>query len=378
MNRTVDEHRAAPNAALESVAREQILSRLREAIRVTEEDFTGQTDRVQELLHDAQDRAGAFSLVRQLDGDDQSARPFSFLTCEVLSSSGGGEPVTEFLLIPFGDVQVERPSSGTSFVFTREHAESSKRWFDTIGRKLAIDYEHQSFDRFNTRSDGLRPAAGWIGGLEVRDDGLWAIEVAWTERAVELLRGGEYRYFSPVIFWTDEDRSDVAALGPVALTNDPAMRGVSPLAASRRVDEGGDQDEPEDAERELVARADLDAAEAEVTLLKSELAAQEADTFVQRGMRLGKIVDSTSMDWRADYVRDRTATEERLARAPVVLPPGRVVTLNGRGDVQPLSGIEREFRRHSDVYSRWGIGPEDLAAYERALADGRIVQGGAA
>ena len=44
-----------------------------------------------------------------------------------------------------------------------------------MGRKLAIDYEQQSFDRFNTRPDGLRPAAAWIGGLEIRDNGLWAI-----------------------------------------------------------------------------------------------------------------------------------------------------------------------------------------------------------
>src|SRR5690606_10386889 len=106
-------------------------------------------------------------------------------------SSAQGDPVAAFLLIPFGVVQVERPSAGGDFVFTRRHAESAKRWFDAIGRKLAIDYEHQSFDQFNTRADGLRPAAGWIGGLEVREDGLWATNVTWTERARELLRSGE-------------------------------------------------------------------------------------------------------------------------------------------------------------------------------------------
>ena len=370
MDNTVDEHRETPSGALDGVAREQILSRLREVTRVAEDDLAGRAEHVQELLQEVGDRVGALTLVHQLDRDE--ARPHSFLSCETLSPFGGGEPVAEFLLIPFGEVKVERPSSGASFVFTRGHAESAQRWFNTIGRKLAIDYEHQSFDRFNTRADGLRPAAGWIGGLEVREDGLWAVDVTWTERAVELLRAGEYRYFSPVIFWTDEDHTDVAALGPVALTNDPAMQGVPPLAASRQLV----PEESSDDEVGLVAREALEAAEAEVALLKTELAAQEADTFVQRGMRLGKIVDSTSMDWREDYLRDAAGTEERLARAPVVLPPGRVVTLNHRGDVQSLPGSEREYRRHCDVYRRWGIGPEDLAAYERALADGRVVHAG--
>src|SRR5262249_23306366 len=125
------------------------------------------------------------------------------------------------------------------FEFTRQQAEQAAAWFESLGRKLAIDYEHQSFDRFNTRSDGLRPAAGWIGGLQVREDGLWATSVEWTDRAATLLRAGEYKYFSPVIFWTDESRTEIEALGPVALTNDPAMQGVAALAA-RRASESND------------------------------------------------------------------------------------------------------------------------------------------
>lgn len=358
---------------------------MREAAGLASKDLARNAGRLQEVLADVADQAGAFELVCGQDAKGEPRRPFSFLTCTVLSSAGGA-PVEEFLLIPFGEVRVERPAAGDSFVFTRRHAESAKRWFDTMGRRLAIDYEHQSFDRFNTRADGLRPAAGWIGGLEIREDGLWAIEVTWTERAAELLRAGEYRYFSPVILWTDEDRGDVAALGPVALTNDPAMRGVQPLAAARRNDGADLEDGPErdvlraDADRvlasdlHLVPREELEAAQAEVALLKTELATQEADAFVERGMRLGKIVDSTSMDWREDYLLDPEATEARLQRAPALLPPGRVLTLSRRGEVEPLRQGEREYRRHLDVYRRWGVDPEDLAAYQRAVAGGRVVQ----
>lgn len=313
--------------------------------------------------------------------------------CRAALSTARGEPVSEFLLIPFGEVSVERAVAGGSFVFTRRHAESAAAWFRRMGRKLAIDYEHQTFDGFNTRSDGLRPAAGWIGRLEVRDDGLWAAEVAWTERAVELLRSGEYRYFSPVIFWTDVEQTDVAALGPVALTNDPAMHGVQALAARGRGKAGMSGDGNGDAPGAVAAsgreaegggdaqwaavtpaawRRELEAAEEEIAMLKRRLALQAADAFVERGMRQGKIVDSTSMDWREDFLEDAGRAEERLSRAPVLLAPGRVMRLDARGQVRRVEGLDGTAAREVELHRRWGIEPADLEAYERAVASGRV------
>jgi len=366
-----------------NTAQEQIVTRLQEALRLAAGDCAAQAARLHELLCDLADRTAALELTACLGAGEDEDRPVSYLRCS-LPTSAGGEPVNEFLLIPFGEVALERPAAGKSFVFTRQQAESAKRWMDRIGRKLAIDYEHQSFDRFNTRQDGLRPAAGWVGGLEVREDGLWAVDVTWTDRAKELLRSGEYRYFSPVVFWTDEERTDVAALGPVALTNDPAMRGVQPLAAKRSSrgeggeaecgEQGAESDSGTDETEEVVPRAELEAAEAEVAVLQRQLHGLEADAFVERGMRFGKILDSNSMDWREDYLRNPEAAEDRLARAPVLLPPGRVLALSQRGCVEPLTAAEREFRRRASVYGRWGISAEDLAAYDRALAAGRVVE----
>lgn len=266
-----------------------------------------------------------------------------------LLRASSGEPVSEFRLLAFGDVKLDRPTSGRDFHFSRGHAEQALRWFESVGRKLAIDYEHQTFGRFNTRPDGLRPAAGWIGGLEMREDGLWATNVNWTARAAQLIRAGEYRYFSPVIFWADEDYSVLDGLGPVALTNDPAMCGVTALMMRRPevdVDSGG---AASDAERE-------------VQVLRGKLAAQEADAFVERGMRLGKIVEATSMDWREDYLRDAVAATKRLERSPVVLPPGRIV----RHD-DAVTG-----RLTDPLLDAWGVDAEDLSACERAVAAGRV------
>ena len=357
--------------------REQIGTRLGEALRIVADGAGESFDRLRDLVRDVSERLDGVELTRVARGE--AVQPAALLTCAVLANADG-EPVREFLLIPFGEVGVERPVAGESFVFTPRHAESAKRWFDRMGRKLAVDYEHQSFDRYNGRRDGLRPAAGWIGGLEIRDDGLCAVDVTWTERAAELLRSGEYRYFSPVIFWTDEDHTDVAALGPVALTHDPARHGVRPRAARR-----GDESDEEPAVAPVVGadvtpqavvelRTRLEVAEQEAELLRRQLTAQQADTFVERGLRLGKITEGTSMDWRADYLRDPEAAEGRLARAPVLLPPGRVVALDRGGQV-----AARPRRMEDDGGERgatWRVEAADLTAYEQAVAAGRVLAAG--
>ncbi len=145
----------------------------------------------------------------------------------------GGTPVHEFRLVGFGPVAVDRPAKGGPFSFTRAQAEQLVAWFNKLGRRLAIDYDHQSIPDLNTRPDGLAPAAGWIGRLEIRPDGLWAADVEWTPQAAAMLASGQYAYFSPVIYWRDREQQIPAGLGPVALTNDPAMAGVPALAASR-------------------------------------------------------------------------------------------------------------------------------------------------
>jgi hypothetical protein len=368
-------HTASPADAdaLESVAIEHVLERLKEAAQLAQQDLLENLQRFRELLAQAADQADAWVVSRTVNRETESDRPASQVEYSMLSRPGG-EPLGEFLLIPFGEVRVERAVAGAGFVFEARHAESAKRWFEQMGRKLAIDYEHQSFDRYNTRPDGLRPAAGWIGRLEVRDDGLWACDVTWTDRAKELLRSGEYRYFSPVIYWADEDYSDVAALGPVALTNDPAMRGVRPLAASRR---GPDElsaveDDTGETDPGAVLQAEIAALNDEIELLRKQLAAQEADAFVERGMRLGKIVDSTSMDWREDYLRDPERTQVRLERAPVLLPPGRVIKIGVRGEVLQRDNIQSGLKRETEMPGAAGVEAEDLAAYDRALAAGRI------
>ncbi|MCC5847469.1 MAG: hypothetical protein JJU29_05175 [Verrucomicrobia bacterium] len=134
---------------------------------------------------------------------------------------------------------------------------------------LLIDFDHFSLDAGNKSE-----AAGWITALEARvegyglkvagsggeevagsrlrgngsqDLGLWA-EIRWSDTGEAAVRGGRYRFLSPV--WS---RSDCVDLGdgrvrPVrllnaAVTNDPNLKGLVPLSNRGQRAEGRGQGE---------------------------------------------------------------------------------------------------------------------------------------
>jgi hypothetical protein len=120
---------------------------------------------------------------------------------------------------------------------------------------LLVDFDHFSLDD-RARSE----AAGWIVDLVGRETGLWA-NIRWSDVGEEAVKGGRYRFLSPV--WA---RSDCVDLGPstgsgqamarvrpvrllnAAVTNDPNLKGLVPLAnaspVDRRASIGGCAEEP--------------------------------------------------------------------------------------------------------------------------------------
>lgn len=83
-----------------------------------------------------------------------------------------------------------------------------------------IDYEHQTL---NAATNGQpAPAAAWFKTLEWRaGDGLYAVDVEWTERAAAMIAAKEYRYLSPVFGY--DKAGNVEFLLNAALTNNPAL-----------------------------------------------------------------------------------------------------------------------------------------------------------
>jgi len=133
---------------------------------------------------------------------------------------------------------------------------------------LLVDFDHFSLDG-EKRSE----AAGWITELEVRNAGvshkdaegtegrgLFA-KIRWSDVGEEAVKGGRYRFLSPV--WA---RGDCVELGdgrvrPVrllnaAVTNDPNLKGMRPLSNSGRDQRPETADRrPEEAEKRFEQKA---------------------------------------------------------------------------------------------------------------------------
>ncbi len=136
----------------------------------------------------------------------------------------------EIHIVPIGEWK-ER-----GFRISKEDCDDIVRNFESFGIKLVIDYEHQSL---HTQWNGQpAPAAGWIGKLELREKGVYATDVEWTDEAVELIKSKKYGYISPVIVFDDHDPHDDSWIGcslhSVALTNTPYFRAdLEPIVNSR-------------------------------------------------------------------------------------------------------------------------------------------------
>lgn len=142
-------------------------------------------------------------------------------------------PKADFLLVP----RKITTQDGTTRILSDAELVQMVSYFKSLGRPLVVDYEHQTmgtipgFEHFAS-PDGKAPAAGWIAGMEIKFDGIWAQGTLWTGKAAQMMTDGEYRYFSPVIFWDGKPFVGKAvALGPVALTNDPQINGLEAIAA---------------------------------------------------------------------------------------------------------------------------------------------------
>ena len=94
-------------------------------------------------------------------------------------------------------------------------------------REILIDYEHQSL---NSAKNGQPvPAAGWFSAMEWREGlGLYAINIAWNSRALEMIKAHEYRFISPVIAF--DSNGNVVKILSIALTNTPALSYLTDLS----------------------------------------------------------------------------------------------------------------------------------------------------
>jgi phage I-like protein len=144
--------------------------------------------------------------------------------CSV-SPSASGEPEQKIHIFPFGPVVVTRDE--------RMYQVKDLASVVTASELPAlIDWEHDS-----ERWDGSTEAAGWVTSLEVSDgndgraSGLWGT-VEWTTKGKADIQSRAYRYLSPVLLIDPESRA-LTAITSIALTNKPALRGMTEISKFR-------------------------------------------------------------------------------------------------------------------------------------------------
>lgn len=180
-----------------------------------------------------------------------------------------GEAPEIISVLPLGHVV----STKGEFDVDTESFESMKAKIEKHGVDLVVDYEHQTLGGVQA------PAAGWVKEL-ILDAGNIKARIEWTPKALEYLKNREYRYISPVITVRKSDGKAVG-LHSIALTNTPAIEGMTPLV--NKSDPEGGQDPMNELLKTLAGLLDLaeDATEEQVVealkALKDAAAAAAAE-----------------------------------------------------------------------------------------------------
>jgi hypothetical protein len=286
-----------------------------------------------------------------------------------------GDAPSEFRIWKWGE---NKTLKGT-VVLDEASAKAVVNAFRDHGVELAIDYEHQTF---NAEDNGKEaPAAGWFTP-EVREDGLWATAVRWTDRASAYLKAKEYRYFSPVALLDDKTRKPVRLM-PMALTNWPATKDIEPLVA--RADATpmentmktvlvalGLRAEPDEsdaigaltalklrADKADALEVDLGKATAELTKLKSDQVAEQKKALIDDAIK-GGIAPAKRPELEA---LDLSALKVCLSLLPKSIPAA--VEPADDAPAVAASGLTADQLK---ILKLTGITPEKFAEHKRVVA----------
>lgn len=223
-----------------------------------------------------------------------------------------------------------------------------------------LDYEHQTLKKEENGQPA--PAAGRFLEFEWREDsGLWG-RVELTARARQMIEDGEYLYFSPVFSYAPDGQVLAVLMG--ALTNDPAIDGMEPLARRAAATFGHFQHEEEPDVDELLKAIIAALALKEDTTQEQAIAALTA---------LKPSLDASKQALtllRKTFDLDEKATTEQIAACAVQLKqqPGAV----DPAKYVPVSAVAEMQTQLAALTARLNTGETD-GLIQSALADGRLL-----
>lgn len=185
----------------------------------------------------------------------------------------------------------------------------------TANRHIPIDFNHASEQDPTAGSLPVEgaPAQGWIVDMKIEGGNLWGL-VQWGELARQYIREGGYRYFSPAIRFNSRDRVTGQPVGARmssgALTNDPFLDGLMPVAASN-------------VQAPVVLSAVGHSSET-LPRIRRALKLSDLASSAECSAEFGRLCDAVDMGGGEDVdgmpVRDRIASLRTEMNAPLTQP----------------------------------------------------------
>lgn len=180
-------------------------------------------------------------------------------------------------------------------------------------QSIPVDFEHASEQEPTEGSIPVNgaPAQGWILDLKIGNDGNLYGLVEWLPLAREYIQKKQYKFLSPAIVFGAKDRVTGKAIGArlssVALTNNPFLDGMAPLAAKHReapassftIQISGDRisfserpvNQFNDGGASSGDRPNAEVSMSDVNKQVTDLSTQLAETKINLSNREGKIVE---------------------------------------------------------------------------------------
>ena len=263
--------------------------------------------------------------------------------------------------------------TGALQVIDAEACEAMRRTFDEEARQpnfpgLLVDFDHASHDPAQPTT-----AAGWIGALESRDDGLYA-QIRWSDLGHQALTGGRYRLASPV--WNRSECEQWSAshegldqlhlrphrLDRLALTNDPNLPGMTPL--SNRAEHP--QETSMNLRTELLQTLQLSATATDTEIIDAVRGhATELETLRNRCQRLTESQADGDLERFAEVITNRDVVRSQL----IANREGTLALLNALRHPEPSVPLHQPRLHRPQLHLLSPLVPEADPASARKIAN---------
>ncbi|MFY5393628.1 phage protease [Acinetobacter baumannii] len=159
---------------------------------------------------------------------------------------------THLVLVPEGTFNgVDgRSFDAPHWILTPERGEQIVAALNQRAVDMVIDYEHATLKAQETGEPA--PASGWLKAASfsyIKGVGICSTNFKWLDKAKEHIEKEEYKYLSPVLFYT-KNTGEVVGLHSVALTNTPNLDNLPEARLAALAQDYFTQNSPQDSEME--------------------------------------------------------------------------------------------------------------------------------